>query len=38
MYFAEQVAPQLMALSTPTGLAVTVPLPLRAIERVRVVV
>jgi hypothetical protein len=34
MNFAEQVPPQLMALSTPAGLAVTVPLPLRPIERV----
>ena len=36
--FAEQVLPQLIALSTPAGVAVTVPLPLRPMERVKIVV
>src|SRR5215468_12118711 len=34
MNLAEQLAPQLMALSTPSGVAVTVPLPLRPTESV----
>lgn len=38
MNFAEQVPPQLIVLSTPAGVAVTVPLPLRAIESVNIVV
>ena len=37
MNLAEQLGPQLRALSTPFGVAVTVPLPLRPMESVYVV-
>ena len=36
--FAEHVLPQLIGLSTPAGVAVTVPLPPRPMERVKIVV
>ena len=38
MNFAEHELPQLSALSTPAGVAVTVPFPLRPIESVKIVV